>query len=159
MKNSMSQKSKNVISMPVRRKYNFLEHTADVYIVAYGHNLYEALENAALATFEVITDVDRVEHKFEDSVEVEAHDEYALLYNWLEELIVRFEITGNLYSRFEISKIERIPDGFRLRGRVWGEPFVPEKHTQKVGVKGVTYHRMQIEKKPESVTIKFILDI
>jgi len=30
---------------------------------------------------------------------------------------------------------------------------------QKVGVKAVTYHRMEIARKPEHVTLKFILDI
>jgi SHS2 domain-containing protein len=32
-------------------------------------------------------------------------------------------------------------------------------HPQKVGVKAVTYHRMEILKKPANVTVKFILDI
>ena len=145
--------------MPVRRRFDFLEHTADAYIAAYGGNLEEAFENAAFATFEVMTDVGRVEPRVEDGVEVEAHDEFALLYSWLEELLVRFETTGNLYSRFEVSGIEKTPGGLRLRARIWGEPFAPEKHPQKVGVKGVTYHRMEIVKKPEAVTVKFILDI
>jgi len=143
----------------VRKRFEFLEHTADAYIAAYGESLEKAFENAALATFEVMTDVEKVKPEIEDLVEVEAHDEHALLYNWLEELLIRFDITKNLYCRFKVSSIEKTPAGLKLKARIWGEPFNPERHPQKVGVKAVTYHRMEIVKKPEAVTVKFILDI
>jgi len=145
--------------MSMKKRFKFLEHTADAYIAAYGKSLEEAFENAAYAAFEVMTDLAKVEPKVEDSVEVEAHDEYALLYNWLEELLVRFEITGNLYSQFRISSIEETPDGFRLKAKIWGELFDPERHPQKVGIKAVTYHQMEIVKKQRAVAVKFILDI
>ena len=143
----------------MRKRFEFLEHTADAYIAAYGESLEKAFENAALATFEVMTDVEKVKPEIEDLVEVEAHDEHALLYNWLEELLIRFDITKNLYCRFKVSSIEKTPAGLKLKARIWGEPFNPERHPQKVGVKAVTYHRMEIVKKPEAVTVKFILDI
>lgn len=136
-----------------------MEHTADVYVVAYGKTLEEAFENAALATFETMTDTKMVEPKVEDKIEVEGHDEQALLYNWLEELIIKFEITENLYSRFEIPHIKKGSDGLKLKAKIWGEPFNPNKHPQKVGIKAVTYHQMEILKKPKDVTVKFILDI
>ncbi|UCE43653.1 MAG: archease [Candidatus Bathyarchaeota archaeon] len=144
--------------MPERR-FRFLEHTADAYIEACGNTLEEAFENAAFATMNVMTETERVEPRFKDSVEVVAHDEYALLYNWIEELLIRFETTENLYSRFKVSSIKEAPDVLRLKARIWGEPFDPEKHPQKVGVKAITYHRMEILRKPKKVTIKFILDI
>ncbi len=142
-----------------KKGYEFLEHTADVYVVAYGDSLKDAFENAAYATFEVMTDIGEIKPEIQDSVEVEGHDEYALLYSWLEELMVRFELTGNLFSRFEISSIEKSPDGFKLKAKIWGEPFDPERHPQRVGVKAITYHRMEIVKEPKAVTVRFILDI
>jgi len=141
------------------RRFRFLEHTADAYIEAYGDTLEDAFENAALATLEVMTDGEKVEPKIEDDVEAEAHDEYALLYNWIEELLIRFETTQRLYSRFKISSIEETVSGVRLKAKIWGEPFDPEKHLSKVGVKAITYHRMEIVRKPKKVTVKFILDI
>ena len=145
--------------MTKEKKFEFLEHTADAYVAAYGKDLVEAFENAALATFDVMTEVEKVEPKEEDSVEVEAEDEYALLYSWLEALIVKFEITERLYSKFQVENINATSEGFRLRAKIWGEKFSPERHPQKVGVKAVTYHRMEILKKPANVTVKFILDI
>ncbi|MEM3770077.1 MAG: archease [Candidatus Bathyarchaeia archaeon] len=145
--------------MPEKRNYKFLEHMADAYIAAYGRDLAEAFENAAAAMFEVMTDIEKVNPEIEDYVEVEAADEYALLYNWLEELLVKSEVNEILYSKFEISEIAGTADGFRLKARIWGEKFNPEKHPQKVGVKAVTYHQMEIIKEQDKTTVKFILDI
>jgi SHS2 domain-containing protein len=140
-------------------KFEFLEHTADVYIAAHGATLAEAFENAALAMFEVMTDTEKVSPDVEDSVEVEAEDEYALLYSWLEALLVKFETKNMLYSKFKISSIDETSEGFRIKAAVWGEKFNAEKHTQKVGVKAVTYHRMEIIKDIDTVRLEFILDI
>ena len=145
--------------MPVKKKYEFLEHTADVYLAAYGDSLQEAFENAALAMFEVMTDVGKVEPKVEDDVKVEGYDVYALLYSWLEEFLILFETKGNLYSRFKISNITETPSGLKLNAKIWGEPYNAEKHPQKVAIKAVTYHQMEIIKKPKIVTVKFILDV
>ena len=143
----------------VQKRYDFLEHTADAYIAAYGRTLEEAFENAAVATFDVMTDVKKVKPQVEDTVEVEAQDQYALLYNWIEELLVRFEVTNTLFSRFKISVIEETSRGLRLKAKIWGDSFDPNKHPQRVGVKAVTYHMMEIVKESKAVTVKFILDI
>ncbi len=143
----------------MKKRFDFLEHTADAYVVAYGENLKEAFENAAMATFELMTDLKKIEPKEEDNVEVEAEDEYALLYNWLEEFLIKFETTGKLYSSFKIYSIEKTSRGFKLRAKARGEPYDPEKHPSKVGIKSVTYHQMEIVKQTKKVTVKFILDI
>jgi SHS2 domain-containing protein len=141
------------------KRFEFLEHTADVYIAAYGATLEEAFENAALATFEVMTDTEKIKQKIEDAVKVEAPDEQALLYTWLEQLLISFETKGNVYSGFKIPKIERTKSGFMFTAIIRGEPFNQEKHPQRVGVKAITYHRMEIDRKPGTVSVKFILDI
>lgn len=132
---------------------------ADAYVAAYGKNLAEAFENAAAAMFEVMTDIENVSSEVEDYVEVEAEDEYALLYSWLENLLVKSEINQILYSKFKILALKKTEKGFKLEAKIWGENFNPEKHVQKVGVKAVTYHQMEINKEPNKVTVKFILDI
>ena len=110
--------------------------------------------------FEGMTELDRIMPKIEDTVEVEGHDKQALLYNWLEALLLKFEIEHNLYSHFRIARIEKTSDGLRLTARIKGEPFDPERHQSKVGVKAVTYHKMEIiGNRKEGVIVKFILDI
>lgn len=145
--------------MNEKKRFEFLEHTADAYVASYGKDLAEAFENAALALFEVMTETEKVNAKVEDHVEVTAEDEFALLYSWLEALLVKFEVDGIVYSRFKILELNRSQENFSLKAKIWGEKYDPKKHPQKVGVKAVTYHRMEIIKKPDRVTLKFILDI
>ena len=139
--------------------YEFLEHTADAYVAAYGSTLKEAFENAATAMFDVMTEVRTVKPRFQDSITVEGEDKYSLLYNWLESLLIKSETKQMLYSKFKILEIANADSGLKLQARIWGEKFNPKKHLQKVGVKAVTYHRMEILKEPGKVTLKFILDI
>jgi SHS2 domain-containing protein len=145
--------------MTIKKRFEFLEHTADAYIAAYGETLAEAFENAALAMFDVMTDVANIAPKVKDNVEVEAHDAYALLYSWLEALLIKFDIEHMLYSKFKILSLNQTLEGFKLEAQIWGEKFNPKRHSQKVGVKAVTYHRMEIIKKQNKATLKFILDI
>jgi SHS2 domain-containing protein len=142
-----------------KKGFEFLEHTADAYVAAYGKDLAEAFESAAAAMFEVMTNVTKVNPAVEDHVEVVAEDEYALLYSWLEALLVKSDVNGMLFSRFQILGLDKISEGFGLQARIWGEKFDPSKHLQKVGVKAVTYHRMEIVKGPDGVMLKFILDV
>jgi SHS2 domain-containing protein len=146
--------------MPEKKKgFEFLEHTADAYIAAYGEDLAEAFENAALAMFETMTDTKAVEPVNEKTVAAKGADKQALLYDWLERLLVMFEVERMLFSKFRIHKIQQAKDGFRLEAKVYGEPYDPERHKQKVGVKAVTYHRMEVNEAPGKVVLKFILDI
>ncbi len=121
--------------MPEKKKgFEFLEHTADAYIVAYGEDLAEAFENAALAMFETMTDAKAIEPLNEKTVSAEGEDKQALLYDWLERLLVMFEVEGMLFSKFRIHKIQQAQNGFRLEAKVYGELYNPERHKQKVGV-------------------------
>jgi SHS2 domain-containing protein len=140
-------------------KFEFLEHTADVYIRAHGKTMEEAYENAALAMFEVMTDTDKIAQMQEETLEVEAEDQYALLYNWLEALLVKFETENMLYSKFQITNWEETDETFKFKAKIWGEKFDPQKHPQRVGVKAVTYHRMVIIRERDRVVLEFILDI
>jgi SHS2 domain-containing protein len=140
-------------------KFEFLEHTADVYVRAHGKTMEEAYENAALSMFETMTDSDKIAQTAHQTLDVEAEDQYALLYNWLEALLVKFETEGMLYSKFQITNWKETAETFKFKASVWGEKFNPEKHPQKVGVKAVTYHRMVIIREVDRVLLEFILDI
>jgi len=140
-------------------KFEFLEHTADVYVRAKGKTVEEAYENAALSMFETMTDTDKIAQVQEETLEVEAEDQYALLYNWLEALLVKFETENMLYSKFQITDWDETEETFKFKAKLWGEKFDPKKHPQKVGVKAVTYHRMVIIRERDGVVLEFILDI
>jgi len=140
-------------------RFEFLEHTADVYIRANGKTIEEAYENAALAMFETMTDTDKIAQTQEETLAVEAEDQYALLYNWLEALLVKFETENMFFSKFQITDWKETEESFKFKAKVWGEKFDAQKHSQKVGVKAVTYHRMVIIREKDRVVLEFILDI
>ena len=140
-------------------KFEFLEHTADVYVRAYGSTMEEAYANAALAMFETMTDSNKIAQTQQETLEAEAEDQYALLYNWLEALLVKFETENMLFSKFEITDWKETSETFKFKAKVWGEKFDPKKHPQKVGVKAVTYHLMVVIREPQKVVLEFILDI
>ncbi|MGE5187450.1 MAG: archease [Betaproteobacteria bacterium] len=140
-------------------KFEFLEHTADVYVRAYGATMEEAYANAALAMFETMTDSNKIAQTQQETLEVEAEDQYALLYNWLEALLVKFETENMLFSKFEITDWKETAETFKFKAKVWGEKFDPKKHPQKVGVKAITYHLMVVIREPQKVVLEFILDI
>jgi SHS2 domain-containing protein len=140
-------------------KFEFLEHTADVYVRAFGASMEEANGNAALSLFETMTNSSKIAQTQQETLEVEAEDQYALLYNWLEALLVKFETEGMLFSSFEIFDWKETAESFKFKANVWGEKFDPKKHPQKVGVKAVTYHLMVVIREPQKVILEFILDI
>ncbi len=145
--------------MTDKKPFEFLEHVSDAFVAAYGNTLEEAFENAALAMFEVMTDTTTIQPKNRDMVKVEAEDKYSLLYTWLEQLLIKFETEGNLYSKFKIDKIEETPAGFSLTATILGELFNPEKHPSKTEIKGVTYHQMEIVEGKDGILIKVLFDI
>jgi len=140
-------------------KFEFLEHTADVYVRAHGEKMWDAYENAALAMFETITDTSKVAQTVEEDFEVEAEDQYGLLYTWLETLLVKSETQGMLYSKFVVEHWRETPEGFKFEAKIFGEKFNPKKHPQKVAVKAITYHLMMVIRESDKVILEFILDI
>ncbi len=142
------------------RGFEFLEHTADQYVLAYGHDLKAAFEEAAKALFATMTDLEAVRPEVAVELRVEGHDLKALLYNWLEALLVKFETEGLLFRDFEVLELSG-GDGkpYRLRAVARGEPFDPGRHPQHVGVKAITYHLMEIRQEPGRVELRFLLDI
>ena len=142
------------------RGFEFLEHTADQYVRAYGPDLKAAFEEAAKALFATMTDLGKIRPEEEVEIEVEGEDLQSLLYNWLEDLLVRFDVEGLLLREFEILEISGGGDGpYRLRARARGERFDPERHPQFVGVKGITYHLMEVVREEGRVELRFLLDI
>jgi len=143
----------------VDKKFEFLEHMGDAYIAAYGESLEEAFSNAGLAMFEVMTDTKLIKPQLRDEIKVEGEDEVALLHNWLEALLLKFEIELKLYSVFNVKKITQVNNLFYLEAEVFGEVFDKSKHLSKTEVKAVTYHKMSVSQELGKFIVKFILDL
>jgi SHS2 domain-containing protein len=139
--------------------YRFLEHVTDAFLEAWGETLEEAFSQAGLALFNTMLDVKKVQTKTTLEIQTNGHDEKELLYNYLEELLLLFEVKQLALGSFTVNSITPTQAEFRLKGKVSGEPYDRARHNGKVEVKGITYHLMEIEKHSKKVTVRFLLDL
>jgi len=139
--------------------YRLLPHTTDAYIEAVGSTFEQALESAGASLFDTMCNLKAVSPKIVDEIQVEGADELALLYEWLEALLLKFELEHMVYSVFQVELVKKAEEGMSMHATVRGEHYDRRKHGAKVEVKAVTYHRMQVERGSTKTSIRFILDL
>lgn len=139
--------------------FRFLEHVTDALAETWGSTLEEAFEEAGIALFETMLDTTKVRSRITEEIYSTGHDEKELLYNYLEKLLLLFEIRQLALGSFRVEAIRKIEGQVILKGTAGGEPYDREKHGGKVEVKGITYHLMEIERHHGRVTVRFLLDL
>lgn len=143
----------------VQDRYEFLDHTADVQIHAWGDDLREAFENAAIAMTAYITDISKIDITTKESIQVEADDLKGLFYRYLDEILFLFNAEPYLLSkRVRILEFNTGP-GFSIKAECYGESFSLEKHAQGTEIKAITYSAMRINEDPNTHEVYFIVDI
>jgi SHS2 domain-containing protein len=136
--------------------WQVFDHTADVGFEVRARTRPELFETAALALFDLITDVSAVEVRAERRVSVEAPDTEELLVRWLSELLFLHDAEGEMFSRFVVSLLTPT----HLTARVGGEPFDPARHSVKTEVKAVTYHQVTVRSREDGVQeARFVVDV
>jgi SHS2 domain-containing protein len=136
-----------------------LEHTTDAYIEAWGPTLERAFAQAAEAVYETMLNLQKIDPIVEKHVRADGHDKKELLYNWLEQLLLEFDIRQMVYVSYDISIASDRPTLFKLHAKVKGEKYDRGRHGAKTEVKGVTYHLMTIEEVAKETKVRFILDL
>ena len=124
------------------RKYEIIDHTADIGIKAYGENLAESFENAAKAMFDIITDKSKIDSIGEYEIKLEAPDLEQLLVDWLSELLFLNTAENLVFGVFKI-KIDK--KNFYLNAKIFGEKFNRSKHRIGIEIKAVTYHMLKVK--------------
>ena len=121
--------------------YEHFEHTADLGLRVRTADLNTLFAEAAESLFAaVVEDLHPVEPRKPVTVRVSSTDLAYLLFDWLRELLYRFEVHHQVFRRFEV-KVG--PDG--LEGTAWGEPYDPGRHPLSHEVKAITYHGLRVE--------------
>uniref|UniRef100_H3B8U7 Protein archease n=1 Tax=Latimeria chalumnae TaxID=7897 RepID=H3B8U7_LATCH len=141
----------------VNKKYEYLDHTADVQLHAWGDTLEEAYEQCAMAMFGYMTDIETVEPIGTLEVEAEGDDLESLLFNFLNEWLYKFSADQFFIPReVKVLYIDRLH--LKIRSIGWGEEFDISKHPQGTEVKAITYSAMQVHEL-EKAEIFVIIDI
>ena len=137
------------------RRYELLDHTADIGIVAFGRDLPEAFGNAAYAMFDILTDTDKIREMDRFDLRVSASNIEELLVTWLDEMLYRYETERLICKRFVIDDM----DDVSLRATVFGEKLDPTRHEVKLEIKSVTYHQLKVEKTDDGWRAQVIFDV
>jgi len=141
------------------KKFEILEYpTADTGFIAYGKDLNELFENAALATYEIMVDTSKVEPKIKKEIKIVAEDLHQLMFKWVNELLYYLDTEILVFSKFKVN-IREEKDKFMLEAEVFGEKVDKEKHNPKTLVKACSYHNMRIERKDNYWIAEVIVDI
>ena len=135
------------------KRFELIEHTADMGVVAYGRDLAEAFANAAYGLFSIIADLGGVQEKESRLVELKEEDMETLLFEWLNHLLYIFDVEMLLLKRFDIEQL----DGLSLKATCYGEKYDPSRHRLKMGVKSATYHMLKVDREKNQVQV--ILDV
>jgi SHS2 domain-containing protein len=135
--------------------YRLLEHPADVGIEAFGRNLKEAFEQAALGVTSIIVDPASVDPSEQRFVALKSTDTENLLVRWLSEIIYLYDGEDFLLSDVTISRLTR----GELEATLVGEKAVEGKHELKMDVKAITYHQLKVDETLDGVHLTVFLDI
>jgi SHS2 domain-containing protein len=137
------------------KKYELLNHTADIGIIAYGRTKEEAFASTAEAMFDLITPIEDIQERTRFDVEVDAEDLESLLVTWLNELLYIFEVKGLIFKRFEVTLI----GNGQLISHCYGEKYDSKKHVIQRYIKAVTYNLLKIESQGDKWYIQVVFDI
>ncbi len=133
------------------KRFQFIEHTADIGLIAYGGSLAEAFANAAFGLFSIIAELKPVKETESRKIELSEDDPEALLFEWLNSLIYLFDVEMLLFKRFDIIDLDRR----RLKAVCYGEKYDPSRHHLKTGVKSATYHMLKVDREKNEVQVIF----
>ncbi|MEM0075238.1 MAG: archease [Conexivisphaerales archaeon] len=141
------------------KKYRMLKHTSDAYLEAFGTTLPEVFSHASKGMMAIITDIRKVREETTIPVtSLTGYDINSLLYNWLEYILLSFEVDKLLlpYSNIEILESK---GQLAINGTAIGERFDPLRHVIKRQIKGVTYHGMEISSFRQGYRIRVLFDL
>ena len=137
------------------KRFEILDHTADIGLIVYGKNLRTLFENAGEGFFHLITDLKKVEDRVERRIELEGEALERLMVDWLTELLYLHDVEHLLLKEFRVESAGE--DG--LKAVVKGEPFQEGIHAIKTEIKAVTYHQIEVREEEKGWRARIIFDL
>ena len=137
------------------KRFEILDHTADIGIIVHGENLKALFENAGEAFFHLITDLRKVRRRTERRINLGGESLDRLMVDWLSELLYLHDVENLLFKGFNVESVGE--DG--LRAIVKGEPFQEGVHVIKTEVKAVTYHQIEVRQENGRWRVQIIFDL
>jgi len=133
------------------KKFEILEHRADLKIKVFGRDLPELFVNTALAVAEQQNPAVKKPAKEWESVEINSPDLNSLLVDWLNEILSRSDLNKKVYFDFKIEELAKN----HLRAKIAGQKVVQKQ----IDIKAATYHGLEVKKIDNHWQVIIIFDI
>lgn len=140
--------------MKNKKKFKFLEHTADVKFRAYGSSLKILFKNSVKAMFHTIYQ-GKVKAKYDKKISIKRDSLEDLMYDFLEEFLFLVETEGFLFSRFKKLKFDK--KNLEINAIILGD-FI-EKYPVSFDIKAITYSEMFVKKMDGHWVSQVVLDV
>ncbi|MFH1664025.1 MAG: archease [archaeon] len=139
-------------------QFEYLEHTADLKFRAFGKTKKELLENSGKALCNAVIDLNQIEKKGEEIIEVKAESFEELLFVFLKELHYEIDSQEIIFSEIRITELNEKEKKFFLKAQCFGEKIDLKKHEIKTEIKAITKHGFKVEKK-KNWTAEVLVDV
>jgi SHS2 domain-containing protein len=132
----------------MREHFEFLEHTADILVRAYGKDYPSALRQAALAMFSTIGELKKKDEEFVVISKEDTKEE--LVVSFLSSILAECEVRRIVPVDIQI--IESV--GLLIKAKIIGEKGGFSDH-----IKAVTFHQLEISEDEQGVRIQVLFDV
>jgi SHS2 domain-containing protein len=131
--------------------YTEIEHTADWALEVHGGSLADLLVHAAEGMLELMGVEIAPGPSRTVQFRLQAEDAESLLVAWLEEILVRMELTPVTFSAFHV----RVEDSFALEADLLE---CPRRDLKKM-IKAVTFHNLRVDHGPSEWKTVVVFDV
>jgi SHS2 domain-containing protein len=137
------------------KKYEFIEHTADIGIRVNGRGLKELFSNAALAMFDIVAEKEKKTTAKQEEIKIkqQADNLEELFINWLNELLSLSSAKELIFSAFKINKLDKT----NIEAIAIGRDF--KNYKVNTEIKAATYHRLKLEETKTGWVVEVIFDV
>ena len=139
----------------MKKTYHLIDHTADFGIQVFGTDSRELFTNAALALFDVITEMDELNGDDSCDITSSGEDWSDLMINWLREILYLWNGREMLVKSVQVLSLSE----HNISAKIYFDAYLPDRHTIKTEIKAVTYHQIQVKRSPSGWKAQIIFDI
>ena len=140
-------------------KFEEIEHTADIGILASGDTLPELIANLAFGMLHIITGDIEDQVIIKRTIKVEGPSLTDLIVGWLSEINYLLTVNHFLSTGIEVISIDQTFGNFILSAHLYGKDSTPIESNFKTEIKAVTYHKLICEKRDDEYIGQVIFDI
>lgn len=137
------------------KRYEELDHTADLRFRVYGADEKELFANAAFAISDKMVALDAVRPAREITIEAAGADIEETLVNFLAEFLYRFDTEKFIAKEVEVRQL----DSRHVEAVARGEALDPARHEFKHHIKAITFHDVNVTRGAGGLEVTITCDV